>query len=88
MRTAGLLVGYRPCFATQPVGFFARPGKQNGVVDMMKWDCGIPGKSKTPWEGGVYRLVLEFSEDYPSRPMVRFLSLPVLVSLHAARNCL
>lgn len=51
-----------------PLCFYARPSKQNGVVDLMKWDCGIPGKPNTNWEGGIYTLVLEFSEDYPSRP--------------------
>ncbi len=29
----------------------------------------------TPWEGGVFRLVLEFSEDYPNKaPTVKFLT--------------
>lgn len=51
-----------------PLCFYARPCKENGVVDMMKWDCGIPGKPNTNWAGGIYKLVLEFSEDYPSRP--------------------
>lgn len=56
-----------------PVGFFARPEKVNGVVNMMKWECGIPGKPKTDWEGGLYKLAVEFTEDYPSRPpKVRF----------------
>lgn len=56
-----------------PVGFFARPEKANGVVNMMKWECGIPGKQKTDWEGGLYKLAVEFTDDYPSRPpKVRF----------------
>lgn len=51
-----------------PVGFYARPSKESGEVNMLKWDCGIPGKAKSPWYGGLYRLTMEFSEDYPSRP--------------------
>lgn len=27
-----------------PVGFYARPEKNNGVVQIMRWECGIPGK--------------------------------------------
>jgi len=34
----------------------------------MKWVTGIPGKSGTPWEGGLYKVTLEFSEEYPSKP--------------------
>lgn len=29
----------------------------------------------TPWEGGVFRLTLEFTEDYPNKaPIVRFIT--------------
>jgi len=34
----------------------------------MKWETGIPGKPGTDWEGGVYKVTLEFSEEYPSKP--------------------
>ena len=34
----------------------------------MKWTTGIPGKAGTDWEGGLYKVVLEFSEEYPSKP--------------------
>ena len=34
----------------------------------MNWECGIPGKEKTPWEGGLFKLSMRFSEDYPSTP--------------------
>ena len=33
----------------------------------MRWSCGIPGKEGTIWEGGVYPLTIEFTEDYPAR---------------------
>ncbi|CDF39952.1 Ubiquitin carrier protein [Chondrus crispus] len=51
-----------------PVGFYARPEKKDGQSNLMKWECGIPGKDQTLWQGGLYKLVLEFTEDYPSRP--------------------
>lgn len=28
---------------------------QDGSINLMKWECGIPGKDGTPWEGGTYR---------------------------------
>lgn len=34
----------------------------------MKWNCHIPGKEGTIWEGGLYPLTLEFSEEYPAKP--------------------
>ncbi len=34
----------------------------------MKWECGIPGKEGTDWAGGVYKLTMEFSDDYPIKP--------------------
>lgn len=51
-----------------PVGFYARPEKKDGETNLMRWECGIPGKDSTLWAGGLYKLVLEFTEDYPSRP--------------------
>ncbi len=35
---------------------------------MLHWDCRIPGKTNTIWEGGVYPLELRFTNDYPSSP--------------------
>jgi len=35
---------------------------------MMEWQCGIPGKETSPWAGGVYRLKMTFSDEYPSKP--------------------
>lgn len=34
----------------------------------MKWKCHIPGKQNTDWDGGFYPLVMEFTEDYPTKP--------------------
>lgn len=52
-----------------PYGFFARPvAKGDGSSNIMSWMAGIPGKEGTDWEGGVYKVSMEFSEDYPSKP--------------------
>lgn len=52
-----------------PVGFYARPrSKGDGSSDIMTWEAGIPGKSGTDWEGGVYKVTMDFSEEYPSKP--------------------
>jgi ubiquitin-protein ligase len=35
----------------------------------------IFGPDDTPWEGGTFKLLLEFNEDYPNKPpSVRFLT--------------
>eukprot|EP00744_Colponema_vietnamica_P015694 GILI01022007.1.p1 GENE.GILI01022007.1~~GILI01022007.1.p1 ORF type:complete len:158 (-),score=59.03 GILI01022007.1:116-589(-) len=53
----------------KPYGFFARPeANADGSFNLMKWKCGIPGKAGTIWEGGVYKLDMEFTDDYPSKP--------------------
>lgn len=52
-----------------PIGFFAKPvSNGDGSTNMFKWTAGIPGKPNTDWEGGVYQVTMEFSEEYPSRP--------------------
>lgn len=35
---------------------------------MFVWEAGIPGKKGTDWEGGVFKVRMEFSDEYPSRP--------------------
>jgi ubiquitin-conjugating enzyme E2 I len=52
-----------------PFGFYARPkGRGDGSSDMMSWEAGIPGKPDTDWTGGVYKVAMEFSDEYPSKP--------------------
>lgn len=29
---------------------------------MKKWECGVPGKSKTLWEGGLFKVDMIFPE--------------------------
>ncbi|VDM55171.1 unnamed protein product [Angiostrongylus costaricensis] len=52
-----------------PFGFIARPIKNaDGTLNLFKWECAIPGKEGTNWEGGLYRVELKFDDDYPSKP--------------------
>ncbi|CCW62880.1 unnamed protein product [Phytomonas sp. EM1] len=40
----------------------------SGGLDLLHWEASIPGKPGTPWEGGHFRLLMNFTEDYPTRP--------------------
>ncbi|ODV96120.1 hypothetical protein PACTADRAFT_75298 [Pachysolen tannophilus NRRL Y-2460] len=52
-----------------PFGFYAKPNKTvGGALDLQNWTAGIPGKSHTLWEGGVYPVTINFPDDYPSKP--------------------
>lgn len=33
-----------------------------GALDLRKWECAIPGKDRTIWEGGVFKLEVTFPE--------------------------
>ena len=51
-----------------PFGFVARPVKSNqGALDLKKWDCAIPGKDKTIWEGGLFKLEVQFPDGEHTR---------------------
>mmetsp|Transcript_17923 Transcript_17923/g.26840 ORF Transcript_17923/g.26840 Transcript_17923/m.26840 type:complete len:206 (-) Transcript_17923:100-717(-) len=47
-----------------PQGVTAAPEEQN----ILKWNAVIFGPDDTPWEGGTFKLTLEFTEDYPNKP--------------------
>jgi hypothetical protein len=32
------------------------------VLDLKIWECGIPGKEKTIWEGGLFKMVVTFPD--------------------------
>lgn len=52
-----------------PHGFHARPFKNpDGSTNLMFWECGVPGKAGTNWQGGLFTVTMEFTEDYPSKP--------------------
>ena len=55
--------------SSRPFGFYARlTKKEDGTFNYFKWECGIPGPKNTPWEGGLYKIYLEFPPDYPVLP--------------------
>ena len=55
----------------QNPGITATPDEDS----LFRWKAVIFGPDDTEWEGGVFRLILEFSEDYPNRPpKVKFLT--------------
>jgi len=52
-----------------PINFWAKPlPDADGSANIFTWEAGIPGKEGTDWQGGVYKVRLEFSDEYPSRP--------------------
>eukprot|EP00053_Salpingoeca_punica_P009738 m.87671 g.87671 ORF g.87671 m.87671 type:complete len:159 (+) comp15139_c0_seq2:27-503(+) len=52
-----------------PFGFVAKPLESaDGTRDLLTWECAIPGKKGTAWEGGLFKLMMTFSEDYPIVP--------------------
>ena len=41
----------------------------------MHWNAVIFGPEGTIWDGGIFRLSMEFSEEYPNKaPVVKFLT--------------
>ena len=38
-------------------------------MNLMNWECAIPGKKGTLWEGGLYKIRMIFKDDYPSSPV-------------------
>mmetsp|Transcript_25746 Transcript_25746/g.45240 ORF Transcript_25746/g.45240 Transcript_25746/m.45240 type:complete len:152 (-) Transcript_25746:2215-2670(-) len=57
---------------TEPIqGISATPSRDN----IMLWNAVIFGPEDTPWEGGTFKLTIEFSEDFPNKaPSVRFVT--------------
>jgi ubiquitin-conjugating enzyme E2 A len=54
-----------------PVGIQAAPLNNN----ILAWQAVIFGPDDTAWEGGTFKLLLEFNEEYPNKPpAVKFLS--------------
>lgn len=52
-------------------------GVQGAPLDnnIMVWQAIIFGPDDTPWEGGTFKLLFEFTEDYPNKPpAVKFLT--------------
>lgn len=51
-----------------PFGFIAKPRKEaNGTLNLQEWDCAIPGKEKTIWDGGLFKLEMIFPAGEPCK---------------------
>ena len=54
-----------------PAGVSGAPTENN----IMLWNAVIFGPDDTPFEGGTFRLTMEFTEEYPNKPpVVKFIS--------------
>lgn len=52
-------------------GFYARPAvNEDNSTDLTRWNCGIPGREKTDWEGGLFKVQLRFPKSYPMEPPI------------------
>ncbi|KAG9476959.1 hypothetical protein GDO78_002376 [Eleutherodactylus coqui] len=71
-----------------PFGFVAVPTKNpDGTMNLMNWECAIPGKKGTPWEGGLFKLRMLFKDDYPSSPpKCKYSEIPWSPSLRVPRH--
>ncbi|MEQ2194354.1 SUMO-conjugating enzyme UBC9-B [Xenoophorus captivus] len=71
-----------------PFGFVAVPTKNpDGTMNLMNWECAIPGKKGTPWEGGLFKLRMLFKDDYPSSPPKCEFCAPSSEIIITQRNC-
>lgn len=56
----------------QPFGMVAVSSKSpDGAMNLMNWECTMPGKKGTPWGGGLFQLQTLFKVDCPSPPLTR-----------------
>ncbi|KAL0332046.1 UNVERIFIED_CONTAM: Ubiquitin-conjugating enzyme E2 2 [Sesamum calycinum] len=63
--------GFQAVAAGPPAGISGAPYDNN----IMLWNAVIFGPNDTPWDGGTFKLTLQFTEDYPNKaPTLRFVS--------------
>ena len=54
-----------------PWGIYGRPREDN----ILLWDAVICGPFDTPFDGGIFKLTIQFSEDHPYKPpVIKFVS--------------
>ncbi|XP_065646746.1 SUMO-conjugating enzyme UBC9-A isoform X3 [Hydra vulgaris] len=59
---------YNAWKVNHPRDFKAEPLKDSDIENWKIWNCSVPGVEKTSWEGGHYKLRLEFTDQYPHEP--------------------
>ncbi len=66
-----LLSDYKRLQDDDPTGFLAVPNED----DFFTWEAVIFGPENTQWEGGCFKLVMKYSDDFPNKaPNVYFTS--------------
>lgn len=56
-----------------PIGFWCRPiSTADGSSNIFAWEAGIPGREGTDWEGGVFKVRLDFTEEYPAKRKLNY----------------
>ncbi|GIL81781.1 hypothetical protein Vretimale_1384 [Volvox reticuliferus] len=66
-----LMRDFRRLSSDPPQGVNGSPNPDN----IMLWNCVIFGPEDTPWDGGTFKLTMEFTEEYPNKaPTVKFKS--------------
>ena len=66
-----LMRDFRRLVKDPPAGICGAPNED----DILNWHGVIFGPEDTPWEGGTFKLTLQFSEEYPNKaPVVKFVS--------------
>ncbi|KAI5021674.1 hypothetical protein ZWY2020_058404 [Hordeum vulgare] len=66
-----LMRDFKRLMQDPPAGISGAPQDNN----IMLWNAVIFGPDDTPWDGGTFKLTLQFTEDYPNKPpTVRFVS--------------
>ncbi|KAK2962521.1 putative Ubiquitin-conjugating enzyme E2 2 [Blattamonas nauphoetae] len=59
-----LIRDFKKIQSDPPAGITGAPKDDN----IMQWNAVIFGPDDTIWEGGTFKLTLEFSEEYPNKP--------------------
>lgn len=55
--------------------YFAKPKKSENGLNLLEWECGIPGPDNSLYKNSYYRFTLKFTDKYPLQPpSVKFLN--------------
>ena len=59
-----LMRDFKKITSDAPAGISTAPIDMN----ILKWQAVIFGPEETPWSGGTFKLLIDFSEEYPNKP--------------------